>query len=82
MITAADKRIVGAYLSDYSVSFICDYMTITLGVHVPGIHGIYDDDDDEDKAIKLGDKIITDYYGFSPMEFCHETNVDYCGAIL
>jgi hypothetical protein len=56
-------------------------MTITLGVHVPGDYGDLDDED-EDNAIKMADKIISDYYGFSPMEFCHETNVDYCGAIL
>ena len=81
MITAGDKRISGAYLSDYSVSFICDYMTITLGVHVP-----YDDnnseDDDENKAIEISNELITGYYGFSPMEFCNDTDVDYCGAIL
>jgi hypothetical protein len=81
MITAGDKRMSGAYLYDYSVSFICDYMTITLGVHVPGDYGDLDDED-EDNAVKMADKIISDYYGFSPMEFCNDTSVDYCGAIL
>lgn len=81
MITAGDKRISGAYDTDYSVSFYCEHMTITLNVIVTGDYGDLDDED-EDNAIKLADKIITDYYGFSPMGFCHETNVDYCGEIL
>jgi len=81
-VVAGDKRMSGAYLSDYSVSFICDYMTITLGVHVPGIVGVLDDEDDEDKAIELANELIVNEYGFSPMGFCHETSVDYCGAIL
>ena len=69
------------YDIDYSVSFICEYMTVTVGIYVPHL---IDEDEDEskDKAIKMANDLITGYYGFSPMEFCHDTDVDYCGAIL
>ena len=80
MITAGDKPIE-LYLSDYSVSFCCEHMIVTVSVQVE-VMSLNDDDDNENKAVFMADKIIADYYGFSPMGFCHETNVDYCGRVL
>ena len=81
MIRANDKPELGQYLSDYSVTFICEYMTITASAYVSGYDGD-SDSDDETVAVELADKTISDYYGFSPMSFCQETIVEYCGAIV
>jgi hypothetical protein len=35
----------------------------------------------ETLAVKLADKIVSDVYGFSPMELCEEWFADYCGAV-
>lgn len=80
MIIEINNHQIGEYDIDYSVSFCCEHMTVVVGVYVSTTNEI-PNHDDENKAIELADKIIADYYGFSPMEFCQETIVDYCGAI-
>lgn len=81
MIRANDKPELGQYLSDYSVTFCCENMNVIVGVYVSGNDGD-SESDDEIVAVELADKTISDYYGFSPMSFCQETIVEYCGAVV
>jgi hypothetical protein len=80
MIIEINNHQIGEYDIDYSITFCCEHMTVVVGVYVPSTNQ-NPDDDDENRAIELADRIIQDYYGFSPMEFCQETIVDYCGAV-
>lgn len=81
MIISVNNHEVGEYQIDYSVTFCCEHMTVVVGVYLPA-NTENPTEDDENRAIELADRIIADYYGFSPMSFCQETIVDYCGAVV
>lgn len=80
MIIEINNHQIGEYDIDYSITFCCEHMTVVVGVYCP-VTNETPDDDDENRAIELADRIIADYYGFSPISFCHETIVDICGVV-
>ena len=59
----------------YTVAFVCDHMVVSVSVEIFGDLA-NDGEIMEDQAITKASELVKEFYGFHPLEFSHDVNVE------